>query len=110
MIQSNIKKIKNKISSNNSLQEGNKQELLDIVSELETEISELSKTESDHAESITHFASASTHEAIREDTNPQLLKLALEGLSHSVKGFEISHPKLTEEVNRIANVLAGMGI
>jgi hypothetical protein len=36
--------------------------------------------------------------------------LSVDGLSESVKEFEISHPKLVEKVNNIAAMLANMGI
>jgi hypothetical protein len=52
----------------------------------------------------------STHEATRKQKNPNLLKLSIDGLSVSVKEFEVSHPKLVEQVNNIANMLANMGI
>jgi hypothetical protein len=38
------------------------------------------------------------------------LKLAIDGLSTSVKGFEASHPQLVENVNTIASALANIGI
>jgi hypothetical protein len=47
---------------------------------------------------------------MRREKNPDLLKIAVDGLSASVKGFEASHPELVENVNYIANALANMGI
>ncbi len=69
-----------------------------------------SKTQAEHAESIAGFIERSTHEAMRRQKNPTLLRMAIEGLSASVKGFEVSHPQLVENVNYIANALANMGI
>ena len=74
-------------------------ELLGLLSTLKTEIGELSKTHSEQAQSITAFTEVSTHEATRQERDPQLLRLSLEGLSASVQGFETSHPKLVEIVN-----------
>jgi len=81
-----------------------------LLSILKTEVSELSKTHAEHSRSITGFAEVSVHEAIREEKNPQLLKLSLEGLSTSVEGFESSHPKLVGIVNSICLTLSNIGI
>jgi hypothetical protein len=47
---------------------------------------------------------------MREEKNPQLLKLPLKGLSTSVQRFENSHPKLVGIVNSICNTLSNIGI
>jgi hypothetical protein len=39
-----------------------------------------------------------------------LMKLAIDGLTASVKGFEASHPQLVENINIIASALANIGI
>jgi len=77
---------------------------------LRTEVSHLSKIDAEDAQSIAGFTEVSIHEAIREDKNPQLLKLSLKGLSTSVKSFENSHPKLARIVNSICNSLSNIGI
>ncbi len=77
---------------------------------MKLEITRLSETQIDHAESITGFTHLSTHEATREDKDPDLLHLSLQGLSSSVKGFESSHPKLVEIVNSICVMLSNIGI
>jgi hypothetical protein len=110
MVQRTIEKIERKIRTNSSLAPKNKTELLDLIATLKPEIAELSKTHVEHAESIAGFIERSTHEAMRQDKNPTLLKIAVDGLSATVKGFEESHPKLTENVNYIVNALSNMGI
>jgi len=110
MIEKTITSIENKVSDAKSIDEKDRTELLKLLKELKTEVSELSKTHADHAESITGFAKVSTHEAIREKKNPQLMKLSLKGLSTSVDEMEGSHPQLVAVVNRIAQILANMGI
>ena len=35
----------------------------------------------------------------RQQKNPTLIKIAIDGLSDSVKGFEILHPQLVEAVH-----------
>ena len=110
MVQKTIEKIEEKIRTNNTLSKSNKAELLDLLEKLKPEITRLSKDKSEHAESIAGFVERSAHEAIRQDKNPTLLKIAGDGLSESVKGFESSHPKLVETVNYIANALANIGL
>jgi len=96
MIDNTIQKIEQRIRNVGSLKDDQKGELLNLVATLRAEMGELSKTKSDHAESITGFVDVSMHEAMREETNPQLLELALKGLSSSVEEFETDHPKLAD--------------
>ena len=84
--------------------------VLDLLSNLKTEVSQLSKTDAEDAQSIIGFTEVSIHEAIREEKHPQLIKLSLKGLSTSVKRFEDSHPKLVRIVNSICNTLSNIGI
>ena len=110
MVQNTIEKIEKKIRTNDSLTEKNKIELLDLLATLKPEMTKLSKAQVEHAESIAGLIERSTHEALRQEKNPTLLKSAIDDLSASVKGFEASHPQLVENVNYIANALANMGI
>ena len=110
MIEETITQIEARIQNAKSLNGAKKKELLDLVSTLKTEISEFSKTHPEHTQSITGFAEVSIHEAIREEKNPQLLKLSLQGLSTSVERFEGSHPKLVGIVNSICVTLSNVGI
>jgi hypothetical protein len=110
MIQNTITEIEAKIKKAKSLNDVKKKELLNLLSILKTEVSEISKTHPEHTQSITSFTEASIHEATREEKNPQLLKLSLQGLSTSVEGFESSHPKLVGIVNSICLALSNIGI
>jgi len=110
MAQNTIEKIEEKIRQNSALAEESKTELLSLLATLKPAMTELSQTQAEHAESIAGFMERSTHEAMRRQKNPTLHRLAIEGLSASVKGFEASHPQLVETVNYIAHVLANMGI
>ena len=110
MMKSTMKRIKVKIQQEGSMTKKRKTELLSLLSKLESEITKLSKTDSEHAQSISGFIERSTHEATRKNKNPELLKLSLAGLTASVKGFEASHPLLVAEINSICTVLANMGI
>jgi hypothetical protein len=110
MIEDTIKKIETKIRTASSITKDNKNELLNLLAGLESEIVKLSQLESEHAESVAGFIERSTHEATRREKNPELLKLSLAGLEASVKGFEVSHPQLVADINYISTVLANMGI
>ncbi len=110
MIRETITQIEARIQNAKSLNGAKKKELLDLVSTLKAEVSEFSRTHPEHTQSITGFAEVSIHEAIREERNPQLLKLSLQGLSTSVEGFEGSHPKLVGIVNSICLTLSNIGI
>jgi hypothetical protein len=110
MIKDTITHIEEKLAKDTSVAPQDKEELLRLLKVLSSEVDELAKTHAEHAESIGHFARASAHEATRKKKDPQLLKLSLKGLSSSTEGFEVSHPRLVEIVNRISYVLANMGI
>jgi hypothetical protein len=110
MLKTTITNIENKIKQNASIQDKEKTELLRLLSSLKNEVSELSKTDKEHAESITGFAQTSAHEATRKDKKQDLLDLSLRGLTSSVDELETSHPKLVETVNRISHILSNMGI
>lgn len=110
MIEDTIAKIEAKLEGAAALNDEGRAELLNLLSTLKSEVTGLSKTRREHAESITRFTELSTHEATRAEKHPHLLKLSLEGLSSSVEGFEGSHPKLVEIVNSICVMLSNIGI
>jgi hypothetical protein len=110
MIEDTLTNIEAKIRASDSITEERRRELLQLLGTLKSEISTLSKTDEEQAQSIAGFTELSTHEATRAEQNPQLLQLSLKGLSSSVDGFETSHPKLVQIVNTISNMLANWGV
>ena len=110
MIQETISQIEARIQNAKSLDGAKKKELLDLVSTLKAEVSEFSKTHPEQTQSITGLTEVSIHEATREEKNPQPLRLSLQGLSTSVKGFEGSHPKVVGVFNSICLSLSNIGI
>jgi Skp family chaperone for outer membrane proteins len=110
MLQDTLSKIEEKLQNVASIPKDNRTELLHLLNALKEEVEELSKTESESAESITGFTQVAAHEATRQDKNRDLLRLSMEGLTSSVQGFETSHPKLAETVNAFCQVLSNMGI
>jgi|SRR6185295_15869059 Mg2+ and Co2+ transporter CorA len=110
MIDDTIKKIEARIESGESLSPERKSELLQLLGKLKSEVTELSKTHGEQAESIAGFTEQSAREATRSEQNPELLQLSLKGLASSVDGFEKSHPRLVQVVNTISNMLSNLGI
>ena len=110
MFQNTIDIIEERLRKTESITEENKSELLTLLSTLKVEIADLSKTSNEQAESITGFAEISTREATRQEKDPELIKLSIEGLRSSVHGFEASHPKLVNVVNTISSMLSNLGI
>jgi len=110
MIEDTIGKIESKIQGAETVKEDRRQELLDLLGTLKSEVAELSRTHGEQAQSIAAFTEVSAHEATRTEQNPQLLKLSLEGLRSSVREFEGSHPRLAQIVSSITNTLSNLGI
>ncbi|MCP4405471.1 MAG: DUF4404 family protein [bacterium] len=110
MLKTTIARIEEKVQHVTAISDENRHELLQLLSTLKGEVDGLSETQSEDAESITQFTQVSAHEATRQEKNPQLLQLSIEGLQSSVSGFESSHPKLSETVNSICHILSNMGI
>ncbi len=110
MIEETIGKIQKQIEGSEAINEDRRRELLGLLGTLKSEVSELSKTHGEQAQSIAGFAQVSTHEAIRSQQNPQALELSLEGLRSSVAELEESHPRLVQLVNAISNTLSNLGI
>jgi hypothetical protein len=110
MIKKTIAELEEKVRQIDSMEENNRAQLLTLLAALKTEIEELAKTRREEAESILGFTNISTHETLRQAKNPHLVKVSLEGLASSVKGFETSHPTLVGTVNNICLMLSNIGI
>ena len=81
MIENTIGKIEERIRSADSITEERKRELLQLLGTLKSEMSKLSTTHDEDAQSIAGFTELSAHEATRSQQNPELLNLSLKGLS-----------------------------
>ena len=110
MLHDTIGKIEERLRDSASLTPQQRSELLALLATLKSEVNGLARTHADEAQSIAGFTAVSTHEATRSDRNPELVQLSLQGLSHSIEGFEESHPKLAQAVNSICTTLANLGI
>jgi len=110
MLTHTIEKIENKIKNAPNIPDESKAEFLELLNSLNIEINELQKNQKEKAESIKGFTKVSAHEITREEIDPGLMKISIEGLSSSVREFEASYPKLVESVNAICNFLSRIGI
>jgi peptidoglycan hydrolase CwlO-like protein len=105
-----IERIEVRLRDENGLDAASKQELLDLLDKLRSEVQELESTHADQAESIASFAGAAAHEATRHDTNQQRLQLAIDGVSSAVAEVETEHPRLVEITNAFCTMLSNLGI
>src|SRR5580700_5193420 len=99
MLQDTVSKIEGRIQNSGALSDEHREELLKLLGQLKTEVTELSKTHQEQAESIAAFAEVSAREATRESRNPQVLGHSIGGLQSSVQEFETSHTRLAGVVN-----------
>jgi len=110
MIRDTISKLEAKLQQAEAVNPESRQELLRLLGQLKSEITDLSQSNAQEAENIAGHTEFSTREAISEEKNPELLQRSLDDLSASVTGFEKTHPKLVEIVNRLATTLSNLGI
>jgi hypothetical protein len=92
MIDERIQKIESTIEASRNLPGETKSRAAGARGRTEVRDPTLSETHHEEASSITRFADESTHEAAREEKDPQLAESALQGLRTSIEGLEQSHP------------------
>ncbi len=110
MIRDTITKLEAKLQETSSVNPETREELLNLLGQLKAEITDLSHSNAEQAANIAGHTEFSTREAMSPEKNPESLNRSLNELSASVEGFESSHPKLVEVVNRIATMLSNLGI
>lgn len=107
MIQDRIAKIESTLA-NAALPPETRAELLALLAELKAEVSGLETAHREQAQSITRSADAAFSLAGRSEE--AAAPAVLEDFRKSVAGFEASHPRLVQVVDRIALTLSNMGI
>jgi hypothetical protein len=110
MIPERIAQIEATLRDSANIPEATRQELLDLVARLKTEVAPLVKTHGESADQIAGSADAAVQAAVRREEQPEEAAQAVEGLAASVRDFEVSHPKLVQIVDRLAVTLSNMGI
>ena len=110
MIDQTIEDLEARIRSAAQLSPAQKKELQTLVANLKKEVTQLSQTHEEAADSIAAFAGLTAREALKSRNNPKLLKIALDGIRASVEAFEKTHPALTLTVNAISTFFSNIGI
>ncbi len=110
MINETISRIQHTLENSPNLQADTRQELLAQLATLKGEIDLLDESHTDKARSITGFVEVSAHEATRPERDEHLMSLSLDGLSATVRDFEATHPRLSDAVNTIRQLLANIGV
>ncbi len=110
MIQDRLDQIEAKVQGASNIPDDTKAQLLSLIGDLKTEVVALAATHGDEAEAITHYTHATAEEATGAGKEPEKMDAALTGLAGSVSGFEATHPRLTQIVNRLADTLSNVGI
>lgn len=110
MLDETISKIQARIDNSAAFDDAQRAELVKLLAQLKTEVGALSQTHQEQARNIASRFEISAREATAEPRNPELVEHSIDGLEASVEGIEKSHPNLVALVNRIASMLANMGI
>jgi len=74
------------------------------------ELAALPESRMDDARSVAHFTEAAAHEVTRANRSTELKNLSISGMAISIKGFEVSHPRMVEITSEICMMLARMGM
>jgi signal transduction histidine kinase len=110
MLNKTISELEERVEKADSISGEERSALLKLIGELKVEITALSKTHAEEANSIAGFTQIATHEAMRQERNAGLFEIAQEGLEKSVEEFELTHPTLVNTIREISDVLSNLGI
>ncbi|MCH2206168.1 MAG: DUF4404 family protein [Lentisphaerales bacterium] len=110
MIEEKLNRIEEKIRQAPSMQDENKESVLNLLEDLKEELQSVSREDSERLSSTGSFAEAGTNEVVREGGDKGILDIALNGVRESVKEFEESHPKLVQVMNSICTQLSNSGL
>jgi queuine/archaeosine tRNA-ribosyltransferase len=108
MIDDTLAKLDRRLQDAQNLSDENRAAMLALVTELRQEIETLE--DADSADSIAGFTEGGAREALRNQTDADLLELNLQGLQRSAQSFQTSHPKLISVVNSLCQQLSNLGI
>ncbi|MCF7669727.1 MAG: DUF4404 family protein [Verrucomicrobia bacterium] len=109
MLEKKINEIEERIKNSPSMSQENRDNLLELLNGLRSEVRDLSSTNEDAAHQIAALTDNVTKQA--EDNGvSSSFREALDELSLSVSDFKNSHPRLVNVVNRLCHVLANLGV
>jgi Domain of unknown function (DUF4404) len=105
---STLKNIKHKIASLESVSSKDKAELDALVENLHEELSSIASTDHNKASKIGDVVQTTADKALEGDA--LTVQSTIDDFSTSIEKLEVTHPKLTDIVNRICMMLADIGI
>lgn len=87
----------------------NKQELIDSLATLQTELEQLDDASTNTKERITELVSE-IEQQLENPTSTEPAGSLLDDISKQIELFEVEHPRITGILNRIMIALSDMGI
>lgn len=108
-----LARIRSRIESSKSIGAEARDEILGLLSELESEIEDMSRDDAEEAlRSALGLAEVSAHERARSDhdRDSSLKEQTFGALQTAVQELEASHPRMAEVIARISHILSRMGI
>ncbi len=105
-----IEALEKKIQKTSQIDAKIKEDLLDLMRSLKTELSDFKETHPTTAHNIADKTQVSAEQILTSNNKPDDLQKNIEGLQGTVEEFEASHPKLVQVVNRLCIMLSDIGI
>lgn len=105
-----IEAIEKKIEATSQIDAKIKEDLLDLMRSLKTELTDLKEVNPNGAHNIADKTQVSAEKVLTSDNKQNELQKDIDGLQETVEEFEVSHPKLVQVVNRICMMLSDIGI
>jgi len=105
-----IEAIEKKIEATSQIDAKIKENLLDLMRSLKTELADLKEIHPATAHNIADKTQVSTEQVLASNSKQDELQNNIDGLQVTVEEFEVSHPKLVQIVNRLCMMLSDIGI
>lgn len=105
-----IEAIEKKIRATSQIDGKIKEDLLDLMRSLKTELSSLKELHPETAHHIAAQTGVSTDKVLASPEKPEEVQESIDRLQGTVTEFEASHPKLVQVVNRLCMMLSDIGI
>ena len=102
-----IEAIEEKIQKTSQIDAKIKEDLLDLMRSLKSELKEVHP---ETAHNIADKTNISAGKVLSSDNKKNELQKDIDGLQETVGEFEASHPKLVQVVNRLCMMLSDIGI
>ena len=105
-----IEALETKIKSTSQIDDAIRNDLLDLMRSLKTELADLKEVHPDTAHNIADKTRVSTEQILSSSNKQGELQENIDGLQVTVEEFEVSHPKLVQVINRLCMMLSDIGI